>query len=68
MWAAALTGALGGIVYVCCNKLLYQLKIDDPIDAVPIHFGCGIFGGNAISWFHKTKGILYCGGARLFGV
>ena len=43
-WAAVLTGILGGMVYVFSSKLLVKLKIDDVVDAIPVHFFCGIWG------------------------
>jgi len=43
-WGAALTGIIGGFVYIGSSKLLLKLKIDDPLDACPIHGFCGIWG------------------------
>lgn len=44
-WAALVTGALGGLVYYGCSKaLLYRAKVDDPLDAVAVHAGCGLWG------------------------
>jgi ammonia channel protein AmtB len=37
-WAAFVIGILGGFEYIFLNRLLYKLQIDDPVDAVPIHF------------------------------
>ena len=36
-WAAFIIGIMGGLTYYAVNKLLFYLKIDDPVDAVPIH-------------------------------
>lgn len=36
-WAAFVIGVISGFVYIFANKLLFKLKIDDPVDAVPIH-------------------------------
>merc|ERR1712106_636640 len=35
---------IAGIVYVFASKLLVKLKIDDAVDAVPVHFFCGMWG------------------------
>ena len=35
-WVAASLGSIAGLVY-----LLIKLKIDDPLDASPIHLGAG---------------------------
>lgn len=36
-WAAFLIGILGGFTYLFIAKVLHILKIDDPVDAIPIH-------------------------------
>jgi Amt family ammonium transporter len=36
-WAAFIIGIMGGFTYYGTNKLLFRLKIDDPVDAIPIH-------------------------------
>mmetsp|Transcript_2175 Transcript_2175/g.3277 ORF Transcript_2175/g.3277 Transcript_2175/m.3277 type:complete len:476 (+) Transcript_2175:67-1494(+) len=43
-WTAVIIGMVSGIVYVGASKLLVMLKIDDAVDAVPVHFFCGIWG------------------------
>lgn len=40
-WAAVLIGIVSGWVYVGASKLLVALKIDDAVDAVPVHGACG---------------------------
>eukprot|EP00931_Biecheleriopsis_adriatica_P042040 TRINITY_DN23964_c1_g1_i1.p1 TRINITY_DN23964_c1_g1~~TRINITY_DN23964_c1_g1_i1.p1 ORF type:complete len:901 (+),score=134.92 TRINITY_DN23964_c1_g1_i1:114-2816(+) len=43
--AAGLIGFVAGfIVYPVGSHLLENLKIDDPVDAIPVHAGCGFFG------------------------
>ena len=42
--AAILIGAVGGIVVVYGTKLLFSLKIDDVVGAVPAHLFAGIWG------------------------
>lgn len=37
-------GIIGGFVYLMSAWLLVKLKIDDPLDACPIHGFCGIWG------------------------
>ena len=41
-WVAAMLGIIAGVVYLICSLLLVKLKIDDPLDASPIHLGAGI--------------------------
>jgi Amt family ammonium transporter len=43
-WAAFVIGVLGAFVYLGASKLLKKLRIDDPLDAFPIHGCCGFFG------------------------
>lgn len=43
-WAAVLIGLVSGMVYVFSSKLLVKLKIDDAVDAIPVHFFNGIWG------------------------
>jgi Amt family ammonium transporter len=44
-WAAFIIGAIGGLVYFISSKVnLHLLKLDDPLDAIAVHAGCGIWG------------------------
>ncbi len=44
-WAAVIIGAIGGGVYYVASKInLNILKIDDPLDAIAVHAGCGLWG------------------------
>ena len=42
--AAILIGACGGLIVVFGTKLLFSLKIDDVVGAIPAHLFAGIFG------------------------
>ena len=42
--AAILIGAIGGIIVVFGTKLLFSLKIDDVVGAIPAHLFAGIWG------------------------
>jgi ammonium transporter, Amt family len=44
-------GIGGGIVVILVTEALEYLRIDDPIGAVPVHLGCGVFGTLAIGLF-----------------
>lgn len=50
-WAAVLIGMGSGLVYVLSSKLLVKLKIDDAVDAIPVHFFNGIWGCIATGLF-----------------
>ena len=40
-WVAAILGCIAGVVYLTCSLILVKLRIDDPLDASPIHLGAG---------------------------
>lgn len=49
---ACVIGILAGLVVPFLTWLLdYKLKIDDPVGAVPVHFGCGILGTICVGLF-----------------
>ncbi|CAE8635382.1 unnamed protein product [Polarella glacialis] len=48
---ALLTGLIGGFVYQAGSMLLVKFKIDDPVDASPVHMGCGTWACIAAAWF-----------------
>jgi Amt family ammonium transporter len=49
-------GLIGAFVYQGSSMLLQKLKIDDPVDAVPVHGFCGIWGVLAAALFDWGKG------------
>jgi len=52
VWAAIPTGIIGAFVYVGSSKfILNVLKVDDPLDAIAVHAGAGIWGLLATSAF-----------------
>lgn len=74
-WAALLIGVIAGMVYRYSSKLLLKLKIDDVINASPVHFFCGVWGLLATGFFAKPElggmstheeGVFY-GGGKLLG-
>ena len=77
-WAAVIIGFIGGLVYILFSKLLIKLKIDDAVDAVPVHFANGMWGVLAVGFFSDPdvakyayehgvdlKGIFYGGNGNL---
>ena len=40
-WTALFLGCAAGFLHLLGSLLLVRLKIDDPLDAAPIHFLCG---------------------------
>jgi Amt family ammonium transporter len=72
-------GVVAGLVVIWVTDLLEYLRIDDPIGAVPVHLGCGIWGTLSLGLFATgayglptptgmdssalVKGLFYGGGA-----
>ncbi len=54
-WAAVVIGLIAGWVYVFGSKLLIKLKIDDAVDAIPVHFFNGIWGCLATGVFASPR-------------
>jgi Amt family ammonium transporter len=44
-WAAFVTGLLAGLLYIFNSYFVtWVLRVDDPVDAVAVHYGSGLFG------------------------
>jgi Amt family ammonium transporter len=43
-WAAIVAGIIGALIFIGTSALLKKMKIDDPLDACPIHGFCGFWG------------------------
>jgi len=50
-WEALLIGLVGGLLYQAASMLLQKLRIDDVVDAFPVHGVCGIWGVLACGLF-----------------
>ncbi len=48
---AMFIGAVSGLCVILCEALLESYRIDDPVGAVPVHLGCGIWGTIAVGLF-----------------
>lgn len=57
-YAAVIIGSVGGFVYYLSSRLLQAWKIDDPLDASPVHFFCGMWGILAAGLFATKKNVL----------
>lgn len=77
-YAAIFIGAIGGLAYLGMSKLLIKLRIDDAVDAIPVHFTNGIVGLMAVGFFSdgnlqgiagfstSSAGLFYGGNSDLF--
>mmetsp|Transcript_44422 Transcript_44422/g.95377 ORF Transcript_44422/g.95377 Transcript_44422/m.95377 type:complete len:455 (-) Transcript_44422:260-1624(-) len=69
-WEACIIGCIGGLLYVGASLLLGKLKVDDVVDAFPVHGVCGMWGVLACGFFgNPDEGIggngVFYGGDQL---
>ena len=62
-----LIGVIGGVVVVYVVALLDKLKLDDPVGAIAVHLGCGIWGTLAVGIFGELASVSQFI-SQLFGV
>ena len=53
---AVVIGLIGGVIVVFAVSLLDKLKLDDPVGAIAVHLGCGIWGTLAVGIFGNMAG------------
>ena len=53
--AAAIIGAIGGVVMLLASSLLEKLKLDDAVGAIPVHLAAGIWGTLAVGIFGQPE-------------
>ena len=58
IWASLVIGLVSGGVYLVGSNLLIRLKIDDAIDAIPVHLGGGLWGVVAAGLFASPELLL----------
>lgn len=56
---SSIIGVVSSIVYISTSELLLHYKIDDPLNASPIHMGVGIWGALSVGLFHTKDGLFY---------
>lgn len=68
-YAAVVIGSVGGIVYVAGSKLMRRLRLDDVVDATPVHLFGGAWGLLATGLFStETSTIQAMGYANGWGL
>ena len=58
LWVSPVVGLIAAFVYYGSSKLLIKLKIDDAIDAIPVHLFNGIWGMVAVGLFASPELLL----------
>lgn len=54
-WASSIVAAVGALAYLFLSGMLIVLRIDDPVDAIPVHGAGGIVGIMAVPIFMKVQ-------------
>jgi len=54
-WAAVVIGFIAGMLYLFTSKLLVRMRIDDAVDAVPVHMTQGIWGTLVVGLFADSN-------------
>lgn len=54
-WAALLIGSVSGILYLLGSSMLIRLRVDDAVDAIPVHLVNGIWGVIAVGLFASPE-------------
>ena len=74
-WAAALIGAVAGVLVLIVVDIIEWFEIDDPVGAFAVHGSCGMMGTIAVGLFghpaltiNKKAGLFLGGGVDLLGV
>jgi Amt family ammonium transporter len=60
-WAAVVIGIVAGLVYVGFSSFLISLKIDDAVDAIPVHLASGMWGILAVGLFAEESAMASAG-------
>jgi Amt family ammonium transporter len=50
-WAALMTGIVAGLLYMVGSRTLVAWRLDDAVDAIPVHFVGGAWGLIAVGFF-----------------
>jgi ammonium transporter, Amt family len=79
-WAGVLIGLISGWTYIAASKLMIKVRIDDAVDAIPVHMFGGAWGLLSVGIFAKPElmeaaaflpthaGLIYGTGGKLLGL
>ena len=54
-WAAVIVGACAGILYLIGTRWLIHMRLDDAVDAIPVHMFNGLFGLVSVGLFASPR-------------
>ena len=63
LWAAAVIGFLGGLIFYYSRTIITRYEIDDPLEVTEIHAVCGLWSLIASGIFDVHQGLVYTGKA-----
>jgi len=64
MWAACVVGLVAGWIYLGGSKLLIRFRLDDAVDAIPVHMFNGAWGLVATGLLSSPGGMLNAYGTK----
>jgi len=65
---AIIIGIISGWVYLGGSRALLKLKIDDAVDAIPVHLCCGLWGCIAVGLFASPEKVDIAYGSGAVGL
>jgi Ammonium Transporter Family len=57
-WSAVIIGMVAGIVYLVGTRFLVRIRLDDAVDAIPVHMFCGMWGVFSVGLFASPSRLL----------
>jgi len=66
-WAAIIIGLIAGWLYLWSSALLVSLRIDDAVDAIPVHMVNGIWGVLSVGFLARPERIELAYGTEGYG-
>lgn len=57
-WAALIIGMIAGVIYLLGSRGLVKLRLDDAVDAIPVHMLNGIWGLFAVGLFASPRHLI----------
>lgn len=57
-WAAVVIGGVAGLIYIGGTHLVVYMRLDDAVDAIPVHMFNGMWGLIAVGLFASPSGLL----------
>jgi len=64
-WAAIVTGSVSGLLYLMGSQLLIRFRLDDAVDAIPVHMFNGMWGMIAVGLFASQEHMELCSGKKM---